>query len=188
MKKLLAMALLAACLAPAMATAQTEAEMKAWEAYMTPGKEHKMLAEETGSWTAEMTFWHEPGAQPQKATTTADVKMLFDGKYQEGNYKGNVMGLPFEGKSLISFDNAAKEFTSIWIDNMGTGMMVMKAKPGKDAKVLNFTGTMVNPVDGKPTPFREVYTIVDANTRKMEMFDTKNGKEFKSMEIVMKRK
>lgn len=187
MKKLLAMALLAACLAPAMANAQTPEEMKAWEAYMTPGKEHKMMAEEVGKWSVEMTFWHEPGAQPEKATSNAEVKMIFDGKYQEMTYNGTVMGMAFEGKSLISFDNAAKEYTSIWIDNMGTGMMVMKAKPGKDGKVINFSGTMVNPVNGKAEPYREVYTIVDANTRKMEMYGTKNGKEFKCMEIVMKR-
>jgi hypothetical protein len=43
-------------------------------------------------------------------------------------------------------------------------------------------------MNGKKTPYRETYTIVDANTRKMEMFDTKNGQEYKSMEIIMKRK
>ena len=43
-------------------------------------------------------------------------------------------------------------------------------------------------MNGEKTPYRETYTFVDANTRKMEMFDTKGGKKYKSMEIVMKRK
>lgn len=43
---------------------------------------------------------------------------------------------------------------------------------------------MVNPVNGKKTPYREVYTVVDAKTRKMEMYDVKNGTEYKSMELL----
>ncbi len=49
-------------------------------------------------------------------------------------------------------------------------------------------GTMVDPITGKERKVREVYTIVDDNTRKMEMFETVDGgEEYKSMEIVMKR-
>jgi hypothetical protein len=55
-------------------------------------------------------------------------------------------------------------------------------------KSIELKGDMVNPVNGKKTPYREIYTIVDAKTRKMEMFDMKNGEEFKSMEIIMKKK
>jgi len=41
----------------------------------------------------------------------------------------------------------------------------------------------------KDKRFREVYTWVDDNTRKMEMFESDpSGKEYKSMEIEMKRK
>jgi len=188
MKKLLAMAFLAACMAPLHASAQSDAEMKAWEAYATPGPEHKKMAEEVGSWNADMTFWMEAGGEATKATSAAEIKMVLGGRYQEMSYTGKMMGMPFEGNSVLAFDNTTKEYTSTWMDNMGTGLMVMKGKASKDGKVINFNGTMVNPIDGKQTPYREVYTIVDANTRKMEMFDTKNGKEFKSMEIIMKRK
>lgn len=52
------------------------AEMKAWEAYMTPGEAHKMLASEAGSWNNEMTFWHDENSKPQKATSTAEIKMI----------------------------------------------------------------------------------------------------------------
>ncbi len=70
---------------------------------------------------------------------------------------------------------------------MGTGVLVLKGKMDKGSKSMTMKGDMVNPLTGKTSPYRQVYTIVDANTRKFEMFDTKNGKEFKSMEIIMKR-
>jgi hypothetical protein len=164
------------------------AEMKAWQAYATPGDAHKFMAADNGSWTNEMTFWHEGNDKPMKSTSTSESKMIFGGRYQEMNYKGNMMGMPFEGKSTIAYDNATKEFTNTWIDNMGTGMMVMKGKMSADGKSVDMKGEMVDPARGKAIECREVYTVVDANTRKLEMFDIKNGKEHKNMEIIMKRK
>ena len=163
-------------------------QMKLWIAYATPGDAHKMMAAETGTWNCDMTFWEEANGKPSKSTSTANVKMILGGRYQEAIYSGTMMGQPFEGKSTLAYNNASKEFTTTFIDNMGTGMMVATGKYDEANKSMNFKGDMVNPLNGKKTAYREVYTIVDANTRKMEMYDTKNGKEYKSMEIIMKRK
>ncbi|MFB9078044.1 DUF1579 domain-containing protein [Flavobacterium procerum] len=164
------------------------AQAKAWQEYATPGNEHKLMAAETGTWNCDMTFWYEPNAKPEKASSVANVKMILGGRYQEANYSGTIMGAPFEGKSTLGYNNASKEFTTTFIDNMGTGIMVAIGKYDENAKKIEFKGEAVNPVNGKKTPYREIYTIVDDNTRKAEMFDVKNGTEYKSMEIVMKRK
>ena len=163
-------------------------QMKLWITYATPGDAHKMMAAETGTWNCDMTFWEEANGKPSKSTSTANVKMILGGRYQEAIYSGTMMGQPFEGKSTLAYNNASKEFTTTFIDNMGTGMMVATGKYDEANKSMNFKGDMVNPLNGKKTAYREVYTIVDTNTRKMEMYDTKNGTEYKSMEIIMKRK
>lgn len=163
-------------------------QMKLWTAYATPGNAHKMMADETGTWTCDMTFWEEPNGQPSKATSTATVKMIYGGRYQETDYEGTMMGQPFEGKATLAYNNASKEFTTTFIDNMGTGMMVATGKYDEATKKVELKGEMVSPLNGKKTPYREVYTFVDENTRKMEMYDTKNGTEYKSMEITMTRK
>lgn len=164
------------------------AEKAAWEKYATPGEPHKMMAEETGSWTNEMTMWHDVNATAEKATSTSESKMILGGRYQEMNYKGEMMGMPFEGRSTMAYDNATKQYISTWIDNMGTGIMVMKGKMEEGANSMELYGDMVDPVTGKAKMCREVYTIVDANTRKMEMFCGEGEKQFKNMEIIMKRK
>jgi len=164
------------------------AEAKAWQAYATPGAPHKLLADEVGTWNCEMTFWYEPNAKPEKSSSVATIKMILGGRYQESNYVGKIMGAPFEGKSTVAYNNASKEFTTTFIDNMGTGMMVAVGKYDEGTKSVEYKGEVVNPVTGKKAPYREVYTIVDPTTRKMEMYDTKNGAEYKSMEIVMKKK
>lgn len=162
---------------------------KAWEEYMMPGEPHKMLALENGIWNEEMTMWMEPGGEPMKNTMTADSKMIYGDRFQETTHKGDFMGMPFEGKSTLAFNNASQEFTSTWIDNMSTGIMVLTGKYDEATKTINFSGTAVDPITKKEKAVRETYTIVDDNTRKMEMFDVDySGKEFKNMEILMTRK
>ncbi|MBF4492488.1 DUF1579 domain-containing protein [Flavobacterium sp. JLP] len=164
------------------------AQMKAWQAYAAPTAPHKLMADETGTWNCDMTFWEEPDGKPSKATSTANIKMILGGRYQEANYNGTMMGQPFEGKSTLAYNNASKEYTTTFIDNMGTGMMVALGKYDEASKSIEFKGEMVSPLNGKKSPYRELYTIVDASTRKLETFDTKNGQEYKSMEIIMKKK
>ena len=61
--------------------AQDEAAMKAWQAYMTPGDVHKMIAESDGSWNEEVTMWMTPDAAPTKSTATVENKMILGGRY-----------------------------------------------------------------------------------------------------------
>ncbi|HEX9979933.1 MAG TPA: DUF1579 domain-containing protein [Flavobacterium sp.] len=162
---------------------------KAWEDYMTPGDVHKNLAMDNGTWTEETTMWMEPGGEPTKGTMTAESKMILGGRYQETVHKGSFMGMPFEGISTIGYDNASKKMVSSWVDNMGTGIMHMTADYDGTSKSMEFKGEVTDPITKKAKPSREIFTLVDNDTRKMEMFDvTPDGKEFKTMEIIMRRK
>jgi hypothetical protein len=165
------------------------AMMKAWTDYATPGDMHKMLASEAGSWTTESSMWMDPSAPPEKSTGSAEIKMAYGGRYQTSVHKGTIMGQPFEGTATVGYNNASKKFESTWMDNMGTGVMYSTGDYDAASKSITFSGRCVDPMTGKEKTFREIYTIVDDNTRKMEMFDTDpSGKEYKSMEMTMKRK
>ncbi len=162
---------------------------KALTDYATPSKGHEMLAKDTGTWDAELTFWSPDNPQEMKSTATVTYKMIMGGKYQEGTYSGDMFGMPFEGKGTVAFDNATEEFVSTWIDNMGTGMMVTRGKYDEATKTSTFYGEMVDPVTKKAKKVKEIITYIDDNNQKMEMFDVlEDGKEFKSMQVVSKRK
>lgn len=163
---------------------------KAWEEFMTPGEMHKLLASMDGTWEGESTMWMALGAPPTKSKGTATNKMIYNGLYQEGVHKGSFNGMPFEGKSLIGYNNAKKKFESSWIDNMGSGVMHMTGDYDPASKTFTFTGTSTDPTTGKDCNIRETLKIVDANTQVMEMYgpDQATGKEYKTMEIVSKRK
>lgn len=164
------------------------AMQKAWEAYMTPGEAHKRMAADEGKWNDEITFWMGSDAPPQKTQGTEEIKMIMGGRYQVSNFSGEMMGQPFEGRSTLAYDNATNEYISTWIDNMGTGLSVTRGKYNEETKSSIMTGSMIDPMTGKEKQTREIFTIVDDNTRKLEMFETAaDGKERKTMEMVMKK-
>lgn len=164
------------------------AMMEAWQAYMTPGEKHQLLAKADGKWNEDVTFWLAPKAEAISSKSTAENRMIMGGRYQESLHYGDMMGMPFEGRSVTGYDNAAKKFVSSWIDNMGTSIMYMEGKWDEASKTIMFTGEMADPITGKNKKIRQNYTYVDDNTHMLEMFDTlPNGEEYKSMLIKLTR-
>lgn len=163
-------------------------QMKVWMEYMTPGPVHQNMAKMVGEWTSDNKMWMAPGTEPIINQGRAKFEMLLGGRYLKSTNYGDFMGMPFEGISIEAYDNATKQFSSIWIDNFGTGMMILKGKWDEGTNTVTYTGKMVDPMQGKEVDVREVFTFKDDNTFVMEMYNNMDGKEFKSMEIVYKRK
>jgi hypothetical protein len=163
--------------------------MKNWQANMTPGEMHAMLAKSNGTWTADISMWQAPGSPVTKSTGTAVNKMIMGGRYQESTNTSTMMGMPFEGRSVTGYDNAKQVFVSNWIDNMGTGFMNMEGPWDPGTKTINFKGRMLDPMTMKECDYRETFQIVDDDNQVMQMFAPgPDGNEFKTMEINFKRK
>lgn len=162
---------------------------QAWTKHMTPSKTHEMMAKDNGIWIEEMTMWETRKSEPIKTVFRVENKMILGGRYQESTHKGDFMGMHFEGISTLAYNNTTQEYVSTWIDNMGTGIMIMKGHFNTKTKSINMEGKVVDPLTRKEKKVKEIYTFIDDNTQKMEMFDTGyDGKEFKSMEAILKRK
>ena len=170
-------------------TAQTEAEMKAWQTYMTPGDMHKVLAQTEGEWTTEGKMWMDPKSEPMISKGECTYKMVLGGRYQETQFKGDMMGQQFEGKGVMAYDNFKKQFESTWIDNMGSGIMKTEGNYDPATKTFTMTGKLVDPMTSKECTVRETLKIVDDDTHVMTMYNTVGGQpEFKTMELTFKRK
>lgn len=170
-------------------SAEEKAMMEAWTKAMTPGAEHALLASRTGTWDATVTSWWAPGTPPQVSQAKAVRKMALGGRVLMEEWTGTMMGAPFEGLGLSGYDNVSKSWWGTWNDNMGTGLMTMKGTCDADMKKgCTHTGTFMDPMTGKQKTTRSVSTWSSATDEKMEMFDKgPDGKEFKTMEIVMKK-
>ncbi len=113
--------------------------------------------------------------------------MIMGGRYQKSVTTGTMMGMPFEGQGVIGYDNALKKFQSTWIDNFGTGTMIMEGIFFDKVKIIEFKGKVVDPVSGKELDARETMRLISKDEMQMEMFVMQDGKESKTMEIVFTR-
>jgi hypothetical protein len=158
------------------------AMMKAWQESMTPGPMHEMLASRVGEWKAEVTMWMDPSQPPTTSEATTVCESMLGGRYFKSTHTGMMMGMPFEGFEISGYDNVKKKFFNVWIDNMGTGMMVSEGTYDEATKTLTYTGQMTEPM-GTDMNVREVITAPDKDHSTFEMYVDMGGKEVKNMEI-----
>ncbi len=164
------------------------AMMKAWQAYMTPGPEHKMLAMSAGKWDEELTMYMSLDAPPETMKASAENSMMLNGLYQRSVHKGLYNGMPFEGVSTVGYNNSSKKYQSTWVDNMGTGIGYMEGTYDSTTRTLTMAGKATDPMSGKEMATRETMKFIDNNNQYMEMFDTHAGKEMRVMTIKFTRK
>ena len=174
--------------ASAQAAAAEEA-MKAWAAYATPGEAHARLAKLEGTWTVKTKSWMDPSQPPEETTGSCEFRMVLGGRYLEQRFQGTAMGQPFSGIGYTGFDNVKKKYEAYWIDSLGTGMLVMTGSLDKGGKKTVYTGSMLDPTNGKKVAIKSVDTEVDADTLLFEMWMSgPDGKMAKSMEMTYTRK
>lgn len=166
-------------------------EMQRMQALMSPGAQHKALARVAGEWKTSMKMWMGPG-EPQVQTGTATGEMVHGGRYALTRHQATFMGMPFEGTSLDGYDNARKEYFTIWIDNFGTGVMHLRGRPAAEGDGIDFAGTMFDPMVGKEVPVRETVRWEGDDRYVFEMFGPMpqpdgTTSEGKIMELVAER-
>ena len=158
-------------------------QMQIWMEYMTPGPKHEMMATYVGDWKTINKFWMDTAGEPMIVEGTGKTEMILGGRYQKSTHKSKMMGMETEGISITGYDNATQEFTSIWIDNIGTGTAMTKGRYDESTNSIMMKGTMVDPMTKQEMDIREVLTFVDDDHQLFEMYVINNGEEFKSMEI-----
>ena len=157
--------------------------MKIWTEYMTPGPMHEMMAKNVGDWKTIDRFWMSPDGEPMVTEGTSKTEMILGGRYQKSTHTSSMMGMPTEGINIMGYDNATQEFTSVWIDNVGTGTSIAKGKYDEKTKSLTMEGTMFDPITKSDLKYKQIMKILDDNHHLIEMYTNYNGQEFKSMEI-----
>jgi len=174
---------------PAPMDAATAAKMEAMKKLGAPNENHKALEPFVGSWNATVQWRMSPDSNTDKSQGTSYNHWILDDRFVQEVFKGTSMGQPLSGIGFLGYDNIRGEYTSVWLDNMSTGIMVSSGQYDAAEKTISKSGTVSCPMTGeKSRPVRSVCQVVDKDhyTLKMYMND-KDGKEFKAMEIEYER-
>jgi hypothetical protein len=167
---------------------QSDAEkqelQKKMEAAATPGPAHKALDALAGSWKAEVRCWMDPDGPPNLSHGTAKATWTLNGRFLEEEFRGEMMGKPFIGRTLIGHDTFKQTFNSVWISDMQTSMFTSEGKSGDNPKVITLEGKSSCPATGlKDIPMKSVYRQLTPDKRVFEMYDGSKGADVKTMEI-----
>lgn len=183
MKRLLVIGLL--FLAPCLMYAQANG----WSSYMMPGPVHKQLAAYTGAWKVRMTVWPAAEAQPESFDLDAAIEPMMDKRFFQVHIFGNIMGMTYDSREQLGYNNLDGTFTHISFSTFGTAFGIMQGKWSEASKVANLTGETLSPEDKKKIVLREVIKFIGFDQIVFEYYDTREGqKEFMSMELMLERK
>ncbi len=170
---------------PAMAPAK-QAVMEAMQKAGSPSEGHKALEPFVGSWSYTAQWWMSPDAPPETMTGTATNSLMYGGRFLKQEINGQSEGQPpFEGIGFTGYDNLRKEYQSVWLDNMATGMMMGAGQFDATTKALTDQGEFSCPVTMEThRKFRAVWTVVDPDHNTYQNYmSTPDGREYKAMEI-----
>jgi hypothetical protein len=168
--------------------AQDDPAMQAMMKAATPGENHQILAKLVGDWKFTNKMWTAPGQPPTESPGTMHAESILGGRYIHSVWKGDMMGMPFEGHGTDGYDNVTKQFVSSWVDNMGTGILYSTGSCDSEKKICTSTGEMMDPVTNQKITIKSVSTWSDDNQFIMEMYSKDaSGQETKMMEMTVTR-
>jgi hypothetical protein len=197
MKKLLIFMLSCSLIGTALADSKSTEEkdpkkaemMKAWQEAATPGAEHAMLKELVGKWQVTTKSWQSENAKPEVTTGTSTFKPVFGGRFIRQDFKGKMMGMPYEGTGMMGYNKVSKKFESSWYDSMSTAAMNFEGTFDQSSKTFTQSGEFECPMRKTTEKMRSELKMIDKDTVTFALYmpDMESGKEYKGMEQQYKR-
>jgi hypothetical protein len=124
----------------------------------------------------------EPGEAPNVSQATAKGTWTLNGLFLQEDFRGEMMGKAFNGRTLMGYDNVRQMFNSVWISDMQSSMFMSQGKGENGHKVITLEGTTSCPIRGD-TMVKVVLRVLSPDKHTFEMFDVSNGQNVKTMEI-----
>lgn len=157
------------------------------DAMPKPGPEHKALQKDVGIWDAKVTM-HMPGTPPQESKATETVT-AFGPFWIHSDFKGEMMGQPFEGRGTQTYDPHKKVYVGTWHDTMSPYNMVHEGTYDEKTRTLTCKSSMpdmMNPA--KIVKMRMTTVWKNDNERTFSMYEEHDGKEVLGMVVEYKRR
>jgi hypothetical protein len=71
-----------------------------------------------GDWNVEVKTRMDPSAAWETTQATAEFSNEMDNCLQRMTFKGTIMGMPFHGEGVTTFNRETKRYESSWVDNL----------------------------------------------------------------------
>ena len=165
------------------------AAMEAWAKVSQPGEFHTHLQPLVGNWKFVGKWRMTADAPWTDSAGTSTYKWILGNRFLTQDYNGGMfMGQAFVGFGIMGYDNIKKQYTSAWMDNMGTQMMPSHGTCDSSGKVFTYAGVYDDVVSGKEKKTESILRIINNDKHVFEMYGWDDaGKKFLSMELIYTR-
>ena len=168
-------------------TPKQMADQKAWMEAAAVNDNHKLLEHMAGHWDMKVVATM-PDSPPAESKAEEHAFMTLGGRFLHGKVKGQMMGQPFDGVSVMGYDNVGKKFVSTWTDSTSTNVLMETGTYDAATKTFTMKGEFTDPTTSKTVKTRTLTKMVDTDHYTMQFFRTMaDGKETKVMEITSSR-
>ena len=152
-----------------------------------PGPEHELLKMEEGTWDAVIEM-SPPGAPAMTSKGTEVVTIGCGGLCLIAKFDSDMMGMPFQGNGITTYDRSKKKYVGSWTDSMSAGLLISESTYDPATKVM--TTWMEGPDQtGTVQKIKSTSTQTDADHRTMTMFmKAPDGSEVQGMKITYTRR
>lgn len=145
---------------------------------VTPGPQHKKLAELEGTWN--LSIKSDGGDSTGKSV----YKMECGGLWLTSDFQSDFGGMKFQGKGMDGYDPAKKKYVSVWVDSLATAPMLFEGDFDAKGEKLTMTCKSTMPGGTAPATWRSVTTIIDKDKHTFEMYlKPEGGQEQKMMTV-----
>jgi hypothetical protein len=153
-----------------------------------PGPEQERLKVMAGTWDGNVKCTFEPGKPAQESKGVLVAKLDLGGFFLTSEFKGDLGGMPFQGRGVTGYDPFKKKYTGVWVDSMSPSLFMIEGSFDKTGKV--YTELMEGPdPKGNVMKMRAVTEMKDADSMRFTMFNRgEDGKEAQMMEITYTRR
>src|SRR6266850_5745428 len=108
-----------------------------------PAPEYALLKRDEGIWNATIQMAPEPGGEAEVSNGVETNVIGPGGLWLITDFKGQLMGKPFQGHGILGYDEAKKKFLRVWVES--TQAVLFPAAGAYDPATATLTMWMEGP-------------------------------------------
>lgn len=154
-----------------------------------PGPEQDLLKRDVGVWDATVEMMMGPPGTAPAASKGVETNTLLGGLWLVTDFKGDMMGMPFQGHGTTGWDPDKKKYVGTWVDTMSTSVSTSEGTYDPAAKSMTSWMEAKDPT-GATTKMKTVSEWKDKDTRVFTMYAPPpgGGADMQTMRITYKRR
>ena len=163
---------------------------RAVEQASSPTKYHKNFRPVRGRYEQTVKWWAAPGAAAKESTCLSDTEWLLGARFMMQTVEGRWLDKSFQAVAILGYDRGAEQYTSVWMDTLGTKMLFSKGTYDEAAKTITMQGEYVDAISRQTIKTRMIMQLPDGKGgTSIEMYRTaSDGSEYKFLDVISKRK